>query len=495
MKVISILGLAGTDRDNNPIKSIYKNETSLSIIEGDYLNSTDVLISNLNADFFLIGSKEAIEKQKKLLSINDTSTQWIEFDKDDLSDIFKLVLDLTENQNDEFLIDVTHGLRHQPIMAAFAAFTRTVLSKQKIKLLFASEAQSEHNERYYRYVFLDDYIDHAAASFTLSSFVKTLSAPSDVYSDPLIDALYRFSRELFSNHLSALFLTALPELEIALKRAMVSQKLSFLESVIEEALNIVNDFKTAKAHPHLYQTYLDLSMIMFRFNYPLLCATYLYEGIQLYYYHHFKRLDIVQLDPDYDTLNTIKAYVKNAAASPDLHLPHEYFYCSNFHLFAPLNTTFEKIRMIRNNTAHLNLKYTHEDLFSELSEAIHSCFDLCIEKDIFAALSSVARYESEECRKDKGIFIKHNADFFSYHFGFLLSRSDPDKHISRLQLLKEQNFDALSVNKLVRDKLIEALRTSNLNAIIDSSLKLQHGNNDTIEHKILMDAFKHRYAD
>ncbi|OHE05238.1 TM1812 family CRISPR-associated protein [Sulfurimonas sp. RIFOXYB12_FULL_35_9] len=490
MKIISILGLAGTDRDGSPLKSLYRNETSLPINEGNYLNSTDVLIQNIDADFFLIGSKEAIAKQQLLLQTKSRRIQWQEFDKDDLSDIFKLVLELTDTDYEELVIDLTHGLRHQPIMAAFAAFIRTVLSKQKIKLLFAAETYDNDLGKHYRYVFLDDYIDHAAASFTLSSFVKTLSAPSDMYDDPLIDALYQFSRELFSNHLSALFTTALPSLEAALTTARISKDLAFLDPLIEQALEIVEDFKKAKQHSELYRMYLDLAEIMFRFNYPLLAATYLYEGTQLYFYYHFLRLKIIQSPPEYDVLSAIKSFVLKGTISSELTLPHHYFYCMNAEHFKKMSATFESIREIRNNTAHLNINYTHDGLHASLANAVKSCNDLFITQDVFSKLTSTSDPESKHCREDKVIFMKISANFFDDYFGIKLNRQDPIKHASRLNLIKRKDFDALAMSKNNQVTLSQALGKETFHKIMDYAIKIDRAVLDTVELNNLIRSYK-----
>ncbi|MDD3596355.1 hypothetical protein [Sulfuricurvum sp.] len=492
MTIISILGLAGRDRDGNPTTSQYVNATDLTLQDGNYLNSTDVLIQNFDAEFFFIGTEKAIATQKSLLSYQDKRVLWKAFDTDNLSHVFQLVLELTENISNNCIVDLTHGLRHQTITAAFAAFIRTALSKQKMKLLFAADSYDVSIGKHYRYIYLDEYINLAAASFTLSSFVKTLSAPSDLYDDPLIDALHGFSRELFSNHLSALFNRALPTLDSALQSALVSNKLSFLDAMIDDALLIVESFKMAKSHPELYRTYLDLADIMFRFNYPLLAATYLYEGSQLYFYHHFHRLGITAEPPEYDVLSDIKMYVSRGVVSADLEIIDEFFYCTNAEYFKQASDVFENIRLIRNNTAHLNLDYTNEGMYESLSDAIKLTKQLYLIDDIFAHLKTKGDQNSPSCRNNKIFFMKINAHFFDKEYGIQLSHKNIDKHAARLLLVKHRDYAALAMNMEDKTKLNKAFNHHQFHQILDYALTLKTSSVDTMLLQEMIKSYQYR---
>lgn len=97
------------------------------------------------------------------------------------------------------ILDITHGLRHQPLIAAFATILGRFSHGKLVNILFAKEIIPYEK---YQYVLLDKYVDIGSTSIIMSSFLQTLTMPSFGYKNELIIALENFSQDLHANALS-----------------------------------------------------------------------------------------------------------------------------------------------------------------------------------------------------------------------------------------------------------------------------------------------------
>lgn len=156
--IIAILGKAG-DRDK---LASYSKDSDLKLSElksGDFHNSTHCLIDSFggNATYTFLGTSESINHYKDIFA-NHQQCKAI-FDKypaiesSDIEDIFHHILESIKSApSDNIILDITHGFRHQPIIASFASTLGQINTKKSITLLFAKEI--ERNKKY-QYISLE----------------------------------------------------------------------------------------------------------------------------------------------------------------------------------------------------------------------------------------------------------------------------------------------------------------------------------------------------
>lgn len=231
MHFILILGMVGLDREGQITKAYYSykdndfdDNIDFTIKAGEYINSLHVLAANFKGrKFTLIGTKAAKEKQEKVFQVFENErkdgeeilkhlakTEILDMDKeDDLGVIFNLTLNTILNSpSDNIILDITHGLRHQPLMAAFAATLGKINFNKSIKILFAQEIE---RLKTYSYVFLDNYNNITTYAILLNGFIQTLSIPKIHHTSSFINSLQDFTDSLHTNAFDRLFATTLPK--------------------------------------------------------------------------------------------------------------------------------------------------------------------------------------------------------------------------------------------------------------------------------------------
>jgi hypothetical protein len=75
--IISILGISGRERETKEAVSMPYDCKVLEKTNGSFCNSTDVLLSNYDDDFYFICTQFAINFQKELVDFRDRKHQFI----------------------------------------------------------------------------------------------------------------------------------------------------------------------------------------------------------------------------------------------------------------------------------------------------------------------------------------------------------------------------------------------------------------------------------
>lgn len=210
--IISILGTSGAFKNRDDCTPVRDNEGNIKFQSAKYnseillkpsatnKNATEFLLESFDDKFVFIGTQCAIDFQKIVLaeSLEGKDVDYVRIEDDSLDDVFEKILELLQH-NDEIILDITHGFRHQPIMAIFASTLSQFLERKTLKIIFAKEVEMFKE---YTYIYLDEYIEITQISLLLTGFIRTLNFIPVSNMKLLNNEVFEsFSKSLLSNDL------------------------------------------------------------------------------------------------------------------------------------------------------------------------------------------------------------------------------------------------------------------------------------------------------
>ncbi len=330
-----------------------------------YKNSTEFLLDHFDESFIFIGTQCAIEFQKELLQkeLENKNVRYIEVEDNDLDDIFENIFTILE-RHDEVLLDITHGFRHQPIMAIFASTLSKFLHNKSLQIIFAKE---EVRLEKYRYIYLEEYIEITQLSLLLTGFIRTLNF-IPLKNITLFNAkvFEDFSKSLLSNDLKGVeknYTLLADELE-KLMRHRELQHLFTLFGEIKSTLSPLNILKEKETT--IYHKYLILSQITLDKNYIVVALAYLFEAIREYCTYGFSPyLKGISIKKGYElntvVMDTIGNFKRNGRANK-IQKRYPRLYENNKQIFQRIAHIYKEIRVLRNDLAHINYEKDFKDI-------------------------------------------------------------------------------------------------------------------------------------
>ncbi len=364
--IISILGTSGSKIDKQtclPIeikkaKKAFYNARILNKISKNNYNSTEFLLNSYNDNFILIGTKCAITFQKELLkdSLQNKNVKFIEISDNDLDEVFEVIFKLLKDYKEDIVLDITHGFRHQPIMAIFASSLLQFLDRKNLKIVFAKEIESYKN---YEYVYLDDYIEITHISMLLSSFIRTLNF-IPLKNLKLIDVrvFENFSKSLFSNDILGVK-NNFKKLSKELENIKSNKELKYLNHLIEKIELTLKDLKNIENLP-LYKQYMLLSNITLDKNSLIVALAYSFESLREYCSSKFEPLleaKNIRFKSSYnknmDVMATISNFIPNNKPNK-IQQKYPKLYEKNRNIFKRVDSIYQELRVLRNDLAHIN---------------------------------------------------------------------------------------------------------------------------------------------
>ena len=216
MKVVTILGKACVKETKEiPIYEYdEKLKNSYSLKKQRYTNMLPLLIDNFGVQNIVpIFTKEARETQIQVLE-TEFKTSHIEIFNDknfirgdtNFYEILRIINEAT-NEDNEYIIDLTHGFRHIPILAAISLISQSLSDTNKIKHIFFAKEMNPNKE--YEIIDLKEYLEFANMSYMLETFDKNytvsfVAAFENEDFENLRGELAKFSNDILSNSLKAL---------------------------------------------------------------------------------------------------------------------------------------------------------------------------------------------------------------------------------------------------------------------------------------------------
>jgi CRISPR-associated DxTHG motif protein len=364
--VITILGMAGREFKSKKPASIFYDCSLLGKKSGRFCNSVDVLLSSYDDVFYFIGTKVAIAFQKELLEFEGKEVHFIEVEDDSLDDIFEKILELLQ-QHKEVILDITHGFRHQPIMAIFASTLSQFLDRKDLKIVYAKEKKPLEA---YEYIYLDEYIEITQISLLLTGFIRTLNFIPVNEMKLLNNRVFEdFSKSLLSNDMRGVeknYVLLRDELE----RLHRSEELKHIRSLIKK---VEDELKPLAIFEPLmsYQKYILLSKMMVEKNYLVVALAYIFESLREYCSYRFEVVyEGILFKDSYERNDNVMKTIGNYRKENKILKQYSNLYKQNKESFKKVNKLYNKLRKRRNALAHINTKSNFEDIKSDLNQMI-----------------------------------------------------------------------------------------------------------------------------
>lgn len=387
--VISILGTSGAYRiqgkpclpakdEKKKIKyqSAKYNSEVLAKPSGEYKNATEFLLESYDDKFVFIGTACAIKFQKKILksSLKNKDVEFVSIEDDSLDDIFEKILELLQ-VNDDVILDITHGFRHQPIMAIFASTLSQFLERKDLKIIFAKEIVMFKE---YTYIYLDEYIEITQISLLLTGFIRTLNfipvksmrlLKNEVFED--------FSESLLSNDMRGVEKNyAL--LKSELSRLQHNKELKHISKLIykvEEELRYLDMLLIPNFEP--YQKYILLSQLTVEKNYLIVSLAYIFESVREYCAYQFRDVcKTIDFKDDYERNHAVMGVIAGFRKENKIIERHKKIYALNKQEFKKVNKLYQKIRKRRNDLAHINKTKNFATIKEDLEKTIEQVEEL-----------------------------------------------------------------------------------------------------------------------
>jgi CRISPR-associated DxTHG motif protein len=317
--VITILGTIGGKFDQDLKKFVFvpttnksqyiADENVIKLVKDMYVNTLPILIDAYpDADIIPIYTKEAKEIQEKVLEKLENKEEYIYiFDngyeiknENNFDEIFSIFEQIFKKDYDEFIIDVTHGFRHLPLLLLIELLIKNFQDNSKIsKILFAKELDKPIKENNFsgKYEFIDlkEYLDLANVAFVLETFGKNYTLPLHINLsgefEELTKALEKFSEDIMVLNIDSLFKTAVPDLIKILKKI---DKPS-IKNQVEDIIDHLEKIFTYKGKRR-FRTYYNIAFELKEKGYLLNSLTLLYESVRLFLkaFLEYKHPDIMQ---------------------------------------------------------------------------------------------------------------------------------------------------------------------------------------------------------
>jgi CRISPR-associated DxTHG motif protein len=366
--IISILGTAGRDFNTKEKASFFYDCECLEKESGNFCNSLDMLIQHYPVDEgYFIGTEVAIGFQKELLAFDEKKHHFITVNDDSLDDIFEKILELLKEESGETILDITHGFRHQPIMAIFASTLSQFLERKDLKIIYAKEKERFKS---YEYIYLNEYIEITQISLLLTGFIRTLNFIPVSNMKLLNNKVFEeFSKSLLSNDLRGVernYRLLQKEL-VSLRGNEELKHISGLIEKVERELRPLAMFEPLSS----FQKYIFLSKMMVEKNYLVVSLAYIFESLREYCSYRFEDICAdIKFKDDYQRNDNVMKTIGNFRKENMILNRYPNLYHLNKVEFKKVNKLYNKLRKRRNALAHINTTSNFEDIKRDLKEMI-----------------------------------------------------------------------------------------------------------------------------
>ena len=292
MKVVTILGKGYVkEAEERPIYEYdEKLKNSYSLKKQRYTNMLPLLIDNFGVQNIVpIFTEDARDDQIKVLE-KEFKTSHIEIFNNknfirgdtDFYEILRIINEAT-NEDNEYIIDLTHGFRHIPILATISLISQSLSDTNKIKHIFF--AKEIINQKEYEILDLKEYLELANMSYMLETFDKNytvsfVAAFENEDFENLRGELTKFSNDILANSLKALenrFDVVLQYIENIKKNEQIFTFRTSLDKIKEHIENL-KQISTKIDYQKLY----EMAKVLNKKGYLLNAITLLFEGIGYY---------------------------------------------------------------------------------------------------------------------------------------------------------------------------------------------------------------------
>jgi len=283
-------------------RAIYTFDEELSkkfkLKKSKYTNMLPLLIDNFTDEKIIpVYTHEA--KKTQIVVLEDEfnrsykeifDDQYLIKDTKDFSSIMKL-LHKVINQDDDYIIDLTHSFRHLPILATIALISNHNLDSNKVKhIFFAKEKIPNTKDSIGEYEIIDlkNYIELADISYMLSTFNQNYTISGNIqFSNPLYqqlaNELKKFSEHFLSNSLKTIIDgSMIDDIFASFDNLQKEDDILDLNSFIIKIRLHLRKIQGLKGMKKEYEKFYALSGIMDERGYQLNAITLLFEALGYY---------------------------------------------------------------------------------------------------------------------------------------------------------------------------------------------------------------------
>jgi CRISPR-associated dxthg motif protein len=411
MKVVTILGLVSNNKEIGI--PIYRYDDKLkglfSLKKERYINMLSLLIDNFGAqDIVPIFTRLAKQIQIDVLK-EEFQNECIEIFSDsnfidnenDFYSILRIINDVTSG-NEEYIIDLTHGFRHIPILATISLISQSLNNTDKIKHIFFAKEVVAREE--YEIIDLKEYLELANMSYVLESFnhnytVALASKFKNKNFRDLASQLSTISNHILSNSLKALNNDVgkiLNNIDFILKNEQIETFKSSLEDIRQHIMEL-QEMGKEKDSIKFYR----MSRILNSKGYLLNAITLLFEAIGYYCAESFECFsDDIKAHINnfkksrkfnaYDLTHESRTFVKRMELKDRAYLTKygDMVYddiknkLENIKTLDNFRHFIQNAEKLRNNLAHGNASERIEDSKLELSKLLDKYNSFCIQQNI-----------------------------------------------------------------------------------------------------------------
>lgn len=316
MKIITVTGI-GYKTPNRAYYTYDKNlAKSFTLKKHNYTNMLPLLIDNFHENIIPIFTQSAKESQMAVLQdefqkdFEDIfKDEYLIRDEKDFYSILSLINTLI-SEDDKYIIDLTHGFRHIPILATISIITHTLNDTSNIEhILFAKEIEAKKS---YEIIDLKEYLELANMSYMLETFADNYTISSKtVFIDEdfqeLSDELRILSNRILSNSLQQIFasdtlertINNIDKISQNKKIATFKNSLTKIKSHLEKICELKN---INRRSIRLF----EFSKLLNERGYLLNAVTLLFEATGFYCLESFKNIN-----------NNIKSHIEFCESRQD----------------------------------------------------------------------------------------------------------------------------------------------------------------------------------
>ena len=409
MKVVTILGLV-KEGEKIPIYRYGDKLKDTYLLKRErYINMLPLLIDNFGVQdvvpIFTLSAKDVQTKvlEKELQNKHNEIFKDKNFidDENDFYSILRIINDVTSG-NEEYIIDLTHGFRHIPILATISLISQSLNNTNKIKHIFFAKEKVAREE--YEIIDLKEYLELANMSYVLESFnynytVALVSKFKNKNFRDLASQLSTISNHILSNSLKALNNDVgkiLNNIDFILKNEQIETFKSSLEDI---RLHIMELQQIGKEKDSI--KFYRMSRILNSKGYLLNAITLLFEAIGHYCAESFECFGVdikVHINNfkknkkfnTYDLTHESRTFVKRMELKDRAYLTKhgDMIYDSIKKKLESIKTLgafrdfIQDAEKLRNNLAHGNSSERVEDSKLELSKLLDKYNSFCIQQNI-----------------------------------------------------------------------------------------------------------------
>ncbi|MDR2099882.1 MAG: TM1812 family CRISPR-associated protein [Campylobacteraceae bacterium] len=288
MEIVTIVGMLGGQ------KAHYKFDKQLSknfkLKKHDYKNILPLLIDNFSNDCEIIPifTNQAKDAQIKVLKDEFGKDYSFIFNEKyfiknetDYYGILSLINKVIA-EDDEYIIDLSHGFRHIPILATISLIAHNINSSNIEHILYAKEITQRKE---YEIIDLKEYLELANMSYMLASFADNYTISKITFTDPtfqaLSDSLSNLSDDILSNSIKDIF----EKLKITIDNIdsiKCNEKISAFSHSLTKVREHIEELQAIGKYQENSRKLYEFSKLLGKRGYLLNAITLLFEAIGCY---------------------------------------------------------------------------------------------------------------------------------------------------------------------------------------------------------------------